>query len=198
MRWCTRDGHRDHCRSDATKEDGGRWSESGGRDLAVGSGRAVGADRSGLPPHRDPPDCEAPGTGLMAHLERRNCWTLAEAVGEKGPLRFQHLPSRAKWDDARVRTEIRSYVSEGLDTGGLVLVVDEAGDLKKGSETVAVQRHRGGDRTDRVRVLADPFGRTRGERPAALRRGTGRARARAGRTCSRKTTPLPATRHHST
>jgi hypothetical protein len=37
-------------------------------------------------------------------------------------------------------------------------VVDEAGDLKKGSETVAVQRHRGGDRTDRVRVLADPFG----------------------------------------
>lgn len=84
-------------------------------------------------------------TGLMSHLERRNCWTLAEAVGDKGPHRFQHLLSRAKWDDAQVRSQIRSYVSQGLDTDGLrVLVVDETGDIKKGSKTVAVQRQYSG------------------------------------------------------
>jgi hypothetical protein len=31
---------------------------------------------------------------MMAHLERRNCLTLAEAAGETGPWRFQHLLSR--------------------------------------------------------------------------------------------------------
>jgi hypothetical protein len=31
---------------------------------------------------------------MMAHLERRNCWTLAEQAGEAGPGRFQHLLSR--------------------------------------------------------------------------------------------------------
>ncbi|WP_456298044.1 IS701 family transposase [Glycomyces xiaoerkulensis] len=83
---------------------------------------------------------------MMAHLERRNCWTLAEHAGEAGPWRFQHLLSRASWDDAQVRSEIRAWASEQLSTGaGLrVLAVDETGDVKKGDRTVGVQRQYSG------------------------------------------------------
>nr|WP_255672239.1 IS701 family transposase [Glycomyces amatae] len=85
-------------------------------------------------------------TAMMAHLERRNCWTLAEYAGEAGPWRFQHLLSRAAWDDDRVRSEIRAWACEHLSTGaGLrVLAVDETGDLKKGTATVGVQRQYSG------------------------------------------------------
>ena len=83
---------------------------------------------------------------MMSHLERRNCWTLAEASGEPNPYRFQHLLSRAKWDDAVVRRELRSYVYQGLAAGGgfRVLVVDETGDVKKGDRTVGTQRQYSG------------------------------------------------------
>ncbi|MFB9662202.1 IS701 family transposase [Glycomyces mayteni] len=83
---------------------------------------------------------------LMAHLERRNCWTLAEQAGEVGPWRFQHLLSRAKWDDAQVRAEVRAYVSEhlGAERGLRVLAVDETGDVKNGTATVGVQRQYSG------------------------------------------------------
>ena len=68
---------------------------------------------------------------MRAHLEQRNCWTPAEHAGETGPWRFQHLLSRAAWDDARVRSEIRARACEQLSTGaGLrVLALDETGDL---------------------------------------------------------------------
>jgi SRSO17 transposase len=54
---------------------------------------------------------------MTVHLERRNCWTLAEVAGEAGSWRFQHLLSRAAWDDAQVRAEIRGRVSERLGGG---------------------------------------------------------------------------------
>ncbi|GAB4006778.1 hypothetical protein GCM10029992_58650 [Glycomyces albus] len=83
---------------------------------------------------------------MMAHLERRNCWTLAEHAGEAGPWRFQHLLSRASWDDDRVRSEIRAWASERLSTaeGLRGLAVDETGDIKKGARTVGVQRQYSG------------------------------------------------------
>ena len=83
---------------------------------------------------------------MMAHLERRNCWTLAEHAGEAGPWRFQHLLSRASWDDDRVRSEIRAWTCEQLSTaaGLRVLAVDETGDVKKGDSTVGVQRQYSG------------------------------------------------------
>ncbi len=31
-------------------------------------------------------------------LERRNCWTLAEALGHDGPYRLQHFLSRGSWN----------------------------------------------------------------------------------------------------
>jgi SRSO17 transposase len=83
-------------------------------------------------------------TGLLAELPRRNCWTIAEHAGEHDPRGMQRLLSQAVWDEDGVRDDLRDYVSEhlgdGADGHGAVLVVDETGDVKKGTATVAVQR----------------------------------------------------------
>lgn len=53
---------------------------------------------------------------------------------------MQHLLSRAKWDADAVRDDVSDYVVEHLHDERAVLVVDEAGDVKKGTGTVGVQR----------------------------------------------------------
>src|SRR5690606_9979004 len=53
---------------------------------------------------------------------------------------LQHLLTRAKWDADAVRDDLRDFVVDHLGTGDVVLVVDETGDLKKGTHTVGVQR----------------------------------------------------------
>jgi SRSO17 transposase len=78
--------------------------------------------------------------GLMAELPRINCWTLAEHAGHASPDQLQHLLSRARWDADQVRDDLRAYVLEHLSDPGAVLVIDETGDLKKGTATVGVQR----------------------------------------------------------
>ena len=78
--------------------------------------------------------------GLLADLPRKNCWTLAEHAGDPSPDGMQHLLRRAKWDADLVRDDVRAYVVEHLADDQAVLVVDETGDLKKGTATVGVQR----------------------------------------------------------
>jgi SRSO17 transposase len=78
--------------------------------------------------------------GLLSDLPRKNCWTIAEWAGEATPDGMQHLLGRAKWDADQVRDEVRDYVVEHLDDDQAVLVVDETGDVKKGTHTVGVQR----------------------------------------------------------
>ncbi|MGY4920771.1 IS701 family transposase [Streptomyces sp. 900116325] len=78
--------------------------------------------------------------GLLSDLPRKNCWTIAEWAGESTPIGMQHLLGRAKWDADRVRDDVRDYVIEHLHDDQAVLVVDETGDVKKGRDTVGVQR----------------------------------------------------------
>jgi SRSO17 transposase len=78
--------------------------------------------------------------GLLAGLPRSNCWTIAEHAGDNTPDGMQHLLGRARWDHDAVRDDLRDYVVEHLGDPGAVLVVDETGDLKKGTDTVGVQR----------------------------------------------------------
>lgn len=78
--------------------------------------------------------------GLVSDLGRKNCWTLAERAGHPSPDRLQHLLARAKWDADGVVADLRGYVSEYLGDPDAVLVVDETGDVKKGTATVGVQR----------------------------------------------------------
>ncbi|MET9397987.1 IS701 family transposase [Kitasatospora sp. NPDC002965] len=78
--------------------------------------------------------------GLLSDLPRKNCWTIAECAGEAAPDGMQHLLGRAKWDADQVRDDVRGYVVEHLHDEQAVLVVDETGDVKKGTHTVGVQR----------------------------------------------------------
>ena len=78
--------------------------------------------------------------GLLAGLPRTNCWTIAEHAGEASPDGMQHLLARSVWDAEAVRDDLRGYVVDHLADPGAVLVVDETGDVKKGTHTVGVQR----------------------------------------------------------
>jgi SRSO17 transposase len=78
--------------------------------------------------------------GLLADLPRKNCWTIAEHAGDPNPDGIQHLLARAVWNHDAVRDDARAYLVEHLGDPEAVLVVDETGDLKKGTATVGVQR----------------------------------------------------------
>jgi SRSO17 transposase len=78
--------------------------------------------------------------GLLAELPRKNCWTIAEHAGDPSPDGMQHLLGRAVWDHDGVRDDLRDYLVEHLGDPEGVLVIDETGDLKKGTQTVGVQR----------------------------------------------------------
>lgn len=78
--------------------------------------------------------------GLLADLPRKNCWAIAEHTGDTSPDGLQHLLGRAKWDADLVRDDLRAFVLDHLADDQVVLVVDETGDLKKGTHTVGVQR----------------------------------------------------------
>jgi SRSO17 transposase len=78
--------------------------------------------------------------GLLSELPRVNCWTIAEQVGDRSPDGMQHLLSRAAWDADGVRDDLRGFVVERLGDTDAVLVIDETGDVKKGTDSVGVQR----------------------------------------------------------
>jgi SRSO17 transposase len=71
--------------------------------------------------------------GMLAELPRTNCWTIAEHAGDASPAGMQHLLSRACWDADGVRDDLRGYVVEHLEDADAMLVVDETGDVKKGT-----------------------------------------------------------------
>ncbi|WP_419668979.1 IS701 family transposase [Streptomyces sp. 2-1] len=112
--------------------DPARWQDR----FEVLTGRAAGRFARVEPRRR----ARALVLGLLSELPRKNCWTLAEHAGGATPDGMQHLLSRARWDADAVRDDIRGFVVEQLHHNDAVLVVDETGDLKKGTATVGVQR----------------------------------------------------------
>lgn len=82
--------------------------------------------------------------GLLAPVERKNGWQLAEHAGERTPDGIQRLLATAQWDADAVRDDLRGYVVEHLGDPAAVLVVDETGFLKKGTKSVGVQRQYSG------------------------------------------------------
>ncbi|MGV9792563.1 IS701 family transposase [Gordonia sp. NPDC003422] len=78
--------------------------------------------------------------GSMSALESKNCWTMAELAGHTTPDKLQHLLSRAVWDADEIRDDLRSMVIDAFGEPDAVLVIDETGDVKKGTKTVGVQR----------------------------------------------------------
>lgn len=93
-------------------------------------------------------------SGLVAGLERKNGWTLAERAGEASPDGMQRLLRRADWDVDRVRDDVRDYVIEHLGDREGVLIADDTGFLKKGTRSAGVQRQYSGTagRTENCQV----------------------------------------------
>jgi SRSO17 transposase len=92
--------------------------------------------------------------GLLAPLERKNGWTVAEEAGHGGPDRIQRLLNRIDWDVDGVLADVREYVTEHLAEPGGVLIVDDTGFLKKGVRSAGVQRQYSGTagRTENCQV----------------------------------------------
>jgi SRSO17 transposase len=62
--------------------------------------------------------------GLVAGLERKNGWTLAEQAGEVSPDGMPRLLRRADWDVDGVRDDVRDYVIGHLGDREGVLIAD--------------------------------------------------------------------------
>ena len=82
--------------------------------------------------------------GLLAGVERKNGWILAEHAGYAGPWNIQAVLGRSRWDAAAARDLVRDYVVEQLGDQDGVLVVDETGFLKKGDKSAGVARQYSG------------------------------------------------------
>ena len=83
-------------------------------------------------------------SGLLMELDDHNCWTIAEAVGHRGPHRLQHLLSRAVWDDQDVVDTAAAWAARHLDDGDAVLIVDETADEKSSAGAAGPARQYSG------------------------------------------------------
>jgi SRSO17 transposase len=82
--------------------------------------------------------------GLLAPVERKNGWQLAEAVGDATPDGVQDFLSRVHWDANAVRDDLQAYAVQHLGDPQGVLILDETGFLKKGTKSAGVQRQYSG------------------------------------------------------
>lgn len=81
---------------------------------------------------------------LLADVQRKNGWQLAERAGDASPKNIQHFIGRAKWNAEEVRDDLRQYVVDHLGEKDAVLVIDETGFLKKGTKSAGVRRQYSG------------------------------------------------------
>src|SRR5260221_1171257 len=82
--------------------------------------------------------------GLLAPVERKNGWQMAEELGEANAHGVQRLLEEADWDEEAVRDELQTYVIEQLGETDGILVVDETGFIKKGKKSAGVARQYSG------------------------------------------------------
>ena len=78
--------------------------------------------------------------GLLAPIERRSGWTLAEHAGDATPDAMQGLLASPCFDRDAVRDEVRTAVVQAIGDPAGVLVADETGFIKKGKASAGVQR----------------------------------------------------------
>ena len=71
---------------------------------------------------------------LISAEERKNSWTLSEQARDATPNGMQRLLSTTDWDPDLVRDDLQRYVVRYLGDSGGVLIIDETGFLKKGTQ----------------------------------------------------------------
>jgi SRSO17 transposase len=82
--------------------------------------------------------------GLMASMERKNGWQLAEIMGDETPDRTQRLLYQDQWDADEARDILQELVKETFGEEEGIGIVDETGFLKKGTHSVGVKRQYSG------------------------------------------------------
>src|SRR5690349_1450113 len=82
--------------------------------------------------------------GLLMELDDHNCWSIAEAIGHRGPHRLQHLLSRAVWDDQHLMDIASAWAAGHLDDGDAVLIVAEPADWKSSGAAAGAARQYSG------------------------------------------------------
>jgi SRSO17 transposase len=82
--------------------------------------------------------------GLIAEVERKNGWQLAEQAGYAHPRGIQRVLARYVWDADAVRDDLRQYVVAEFGDAQAVLVVDETGFPKQGKHSAGVARQYSG------------------------------------------------------
>ncbi|MFE0147959.1 IS701 family transposase [Nonomuraea sp. NPDC059007] len=78
--------------------------------------------------------------GLLADVPRKNSWQLADHLGHPTANPIEWLLSRASWDAAVLRDEVRAYVVKHLGSPDGVLIADDTQAIKKGDKSVGVAR----------------------------------------------------------
>jgi SRSO17 transposase len=119
-----------------SREDAERWAR--GLDEVM---ERIGARFGRVEPRRR---ALAYVRGLLAPIERKNGWQLAEIAGDRTPDGVQDFLARVHWNADAVRDDLRAYVVEHLGDEAAVLVLDETGFLKKGNKSCGVQRQYSG------------------------------------------------------
>jgi SRSO17 transposase len=82
--------------------------------------------------------------GLLAPVRRKNCWQMAEAMGQKDPQAMQRLLFGAQWDADAMRDQLQRFVMERFGEVDGIGIIDETGFLKKGTKSVGVKRQYSG------------------------------------------------------
>lgn len=82
--------------------------------------------------------------GLLAPLQRKNGWTIAEYVGESEPKALQRFLNLTPWNVEELLALNRDYALEHLASADAILVADPTGFAKKGRKSVGVQRQYSG------------------------------------------------------
>ncbi len=82
--------------------------------------------------------------GLLAPLQRKNGWTMAEYVGELEPKALQRFLNLSPWNVDELLALNRDYAMENLASPAGILVADPTGFPKKGTKSVGVQRQYSG------------------------------------------------------
>lgn len=82
--------------------------------------------------------------GLLAPLERKNGWTIAEYSGAREPKALQRFLNLTPWDAGALRDVVRDYAMEYFADPRGVLIADPTGFAKKGRKSAGVQRQYSG------------------------------------------------------
>jgi SRSO17 transposase len=82
--------------------------------------------------------------GLLAPIERKNGWTIAEYVGEKEPKAMQRFLNLTTWNADDLRDLNLDYVIENVGDPDGILIADPTGFAKKGRKSAGVQRQYSG------------------------------------------------------